>query len=234
MICLLYKVADNVEYDSYEHFEEFSKEIKKELKKSKLFKKKNDFISDGSVIIPSGETQANDDAEHEYRYSFDAGMLVLRTKNYSDVIYVDTIPEIERENHGFWFADNSSSNIQYDNMVFRTENSGKDIVRYDSRGIAKRIFKSDGTVQLIACEADTLFFYYQNNNKESYYQINNCTSDNYLIEQIAEMYCASDLDYNLWKDVFTYGEWTYFIYEDKAAAGGCTHAQDNLYIIGAE
>jgi hypothetical protein len=222
MICLLYKVADNVEYDSYEHIEEFAKEINKKIKKSKILDTKVSSDSSDDKTTPDNANQndqANPDSGYTYRYSFAAGMLVLRTKNYDDVIRADAIPESERKEYGFWSAENTDSYIQYNNLVFCTEGSSEEnIVRYNSKGMDTQVFKSDGYLKLIVCEDDCLYFHYYNSEEkiERYYRINNCTSNDYSVDCLAEMVCASYLDNNSGNSIFKSGEWIYFLYTEDS------------------
>lgn len=172
---------------------------------------KSSDMNRNKVSSPSGISEKTP----AYRYDFLSQNVILRNENYTDILWADAIPENEREECGFWPITNSEECWQYKTMVFRI--NGIHIVRYDSKGSRKELFKSDGDLKLIACEDNSLYFYNYNydTKMESYYRINDCLSDGYTIDCIAELPTASDTEDNLNKPIIKNGEWIYFLYTDQ-------------------
>ena len=168
-----------------------------------------------------------DDQDAGCRYSFDNGCLVLRTKNYDDVIRADTVPEEEREEYGFWSAQNTDSYIQYGDMVFRVEGSSTyEVARYDASGRREVLFMADGIIDLITCENDALYVLFMDLETDRWgiYRINDCVSTDHTVDCLADIESSIEINYGF-QSIVKYDEWIYFLYFDDSKHYGTMDPQ---------
>lgn len=160
----------------------------------------------------------------KYMYSFEAGSLVLRTENYSDVICADTINESAREALGFWPIVNTDSRQVHNGMLFQAVNTiyegtlTSDVIkRYNERGIETILFRAEGSIRLITCEENCLYFYEHNSSEdvECYYRINDCFNEDFSVDCLAEIPTADDITSNSDNAFTKNGEWIYFLYTEN-------------------
>lgn len=174
----------------------------------------------GDIELGGNSAEEN----RKYMYGFSNGTLVLRTENYTDVIDASIIDESERESLGFWEVETTDASQVHNGEMFKivtlvdgNSYSGEAIVRYDLRGIKTEMYRTDGSLRLITCENDCLYFYENNNENEteSFYRLNNCFSKAITVECLAEIPVADDINDNSGNILFKNGEWIYFLYTDE-------------------